>query len=80
MWDNGGLQPKNDCLTLKDLQHLNSLLVLQNFTTAQKGGNILFTYKKLFSSDTHQSMKASDGDLEVSRNVYPDAVNVIGCV
>ena len=25
-------------------------------------------------------MKTSDSDLKVNRNIYPDAVNVIGCV
>ena len=45
------------------------------FTTARKNGNILLTYlKKLFSSDTHQSMKTSDSDLRVNRNIYTDAV------
>ena len=44
------------------------------FTTARKSGNILLTYEKLFSSDTHQSMKMSDSDLKVNRNIYPDAV------
>ena len=42
-----------------------SLLVLQNFTTAQKSGNILFKYWKLFSSDSHQSMKTSDNILQM---------------
>jgi len=36
--------------------------------------------KKLFSSDTHQSMKTSDNDRKVNRNIYPDAVNVLRCV
>ena len=36
---------------------LNSLLVLQNFKTAWKSGNIILTFWKLFSSDTHQSIK-----------------------
>ena len=31
-------------------------------------------------SDTHQSMKTSDNDLKVNLNLYPDAVNVLGCV
>ena len=44
------------------------------FTTARKSGNLLLTYLKVFSSDTHQSMKTSDGDLKVNRNIYPDAV------
>ena len=39
-------------------RHVNSLLVLQNFTTARKRGNIILTSCKLFSSDTHQSIKA----------------------
>ena len=55
---------------------INSLLILQNFTTARKSGNILLTYlKAFFSSDTHQSMKTSDSDLKVNRTIYPDAVN-----
>ena len=29
--------------------------------------------------ETHKSMKTSDSDLKVNRNIYPDAVNVIGC-
>ena len=37
--------------------YVKSLLVLQNFTTARKSGNILLTYLNLFSSDTHQSKK-----------------------
>jgi len=52
----------------------NSLLVLQNSTTARKSGNILLTYLKLFSSDTYQSMKTSDHDIKVNRHIYPDAV------
>ena len=47
----------------KRRQETNSLLVLQNFTIARRSGNILFTYWKLFSSDTHQNMKTSDSDL-----------------
>ena len=47
---------------------VNSLLVLQKFTTARKSGNIIFTYKSFFSSDTHQSMKTSDSNLKVNRN------------
>ena len=39
-----------------------------------------FHIQKLFSSDTHQSTKTSDSDLKVNRNIYPDAVKVIGCV
>ena len=39
-----------------------------------------FHILKAFSSDTHQSMKTSDSNLKVNRNIYPDAVNVIGCV
>ena len=35
--------------------------------------------KSFFSSDTHQSIKTSDSDLKVNRNIYPDAVNVVGC-
>ena len=47
----------------------NSLLVLQNFTTARKSGNILLTYlKAFFSSDTLQSMKTSDSDLKFNRS------------
>ena len=45
------------------LAYVKSLLVLQNFSTARKSGNIL-TYWKLFSTDTRQSMKrriTSDG-------------------
>jgi len=49
-------------------------LVLQNFTTAWKSGNNLFTYWKLFSSHTHQSMTMSDSDLKVNRNIYPNPV------
>ena len=48
--------------------------------TARKSGNILLTYIKAFSSDTHQSMKTSNSALKVNRTIYPDAVNVIGCV
>ena len=33
-----------------------------------------FDILKLLSSDTHQSMKTSDSDLKVNRNIYPDAV------
>ena len=33
-----------------------------------------------FSSDTRQSMKTSDSDLNFSRSLYPDVVSVIGCV
>ena len=33
------------------------LLVLQNFSTARKSGNISSHTEKLFSSDTRQSMK-----------------------
>ena len=36
--------------------------------------------ESFFSSDTHQSMKTSESDLKVNRNIYPDAVNVLGCV
>ena len=36
---------------------VRSLLVLQNFSTARKGGNISSYTVKLFSSDTRQSMK-----------------------
>ena len=31
-------------------------------------------HESVFSSDTHQSMKTSDSDLKVNRNIYPDAV------
>ena len=41
---------------------------------------VLFPNRKIFSSDTHQSMKTSDNDLKVNLNIYPDAVNVLGCV
>ena len=47
-------------------------MILQKFTTARKSGNIILTYWKLFSSDTHQSMKTSDNDLKVNLNLYPD--------
>ena len=33
-----------------------------------------FHILKAFLSDTHQSMKTSDNDLKVNRNIYPDAV------
>ena len=36
--------------------------------------------KALFSSETHQNVKTSGSDLKVNRNIYPDAVNVIGCI
>ena len=63
------------------LEFVNSLLILQNFTTVRKSGNILLAYlKSFFSSDAHQSMKTSDSDVKVNRNIYPDAVNVLGCV
>ena len=39
-----------------------------------KSDNILFIYWKLFSSDTHQSLKTSDSDLKVDGNIYLDAV------
>ena len=39
-----------------------------------------FTYLTACSSDTHQSMKTSDSNLKVNRNIYQNAVNVIGCV
>ena len=52
-----------------------------NVTKAPKSGNILLThFKAFFSSDTHQSIKTSDNDLKVNRNIYSDAVNVLGCV
>ena len=50
--------------------YLYSLLVLQNVTTARKNGNILFTYLKAFSSDTHQSIKTSDSDLNRNISVF----------
>ena len=50
------------------------MLALQNFTTARKSGNILFTYLKAFLSSDTQSMKTSDSDVKVNRNIYPDAV------
>ena len=49
------------------------MLALRNFNTARKSGNILYILNA-FSSDTHQSMKTSDSDLQVNRNIYPDAV------
>ena len=52
---------------------------INNFSTAQNSSNILLTYIKLFSSDTNQSMKTSDSNLKVNQNIYPDAVNVLGC-
>ena len=33
-----------------------------------------FHIQKLFSSDTHQSMKTSDNGLKINRNIHPDAV------
>ena len=38
------------------IPRLKSLLVLRNFSTARKSGNII-TYRNIFSSDTRQSMK-----------------------
>ena len=46
----------------------------------EKAANFFWHTEKLFSSDNHQSMKTSDSDLEVNRNVHPDEVNVIECV
>ena len=48
------------CSAFKDIKNLNNLLVLQIFTTIERSGNILFTYRKFFSSDSHQSKKTSD--------------------
>ena len=47
--------------------------------TARKSDNILLTYWKLFSTDTRQH-ETSDSDRKVNSNIYPDMVNVIGCV
>ena len=33
-----------------------------------------FSHTGSFLSDTHQSMKTSDSNLKVNRNIYPDAV------
>ena len=41
----------------KTNNNVKSLLVLQNFTIAQKSANIALAYCKLLSSDTRQSMK-----------------------
>ena len=53
--------------------------LLQNYHRTKKGRHC-FHIQKLFSSDTHQNMKMSDGDLKVNRNIFPYAVNAIGCV
>ena len=55
-------------------------MILQNFTPARKSGNIILTYWKLFSSDTHQSMKTSDNDLKVNRNIYPNKSTASGYI
>ena len=36
---------------------INTLMVLQSFTTARKSGSIFRHSEKLFPLDTHQSMK-----------------------
>ena len=61
---------------------LDSFLTFQSSITlyhSTKKWQDSFHILKTFSSDTHQSMKTSDSDLKVNRNIYPDAVNVIGC-
>ena len=53
--------------TLKDLK---SLLVLQNFTIARKGGNILFSILKGFFFVGHSSeYQTSDSDRKVNWNI-----------
>ena len=65
---------------LKIRENGDSPLVLQKFTTVRKAATFFYILKAFFSYDTHQSMKTSDTDLMVNRNIYPDAINVIGCV
>ena len=60
--------------------YVNSLLVLQNFTTARKSGNIILTYRKLFSSDTHQSIKRRIVTDRLTETYTQMQLHVIGCV
>ena len=53
---------------------MNSMLALQNFTTARKGGNILLTYVKSFFVLPSSEYETSGSDRKVDRNIYPDAV------
>ena len=55
-------------------RYVNSLLVLQNSTTARKSGNIILTYLKAFFVRHSSEYKTSDSDRKVNRNIYPDAV------
>ena len=49
---------------------LKSLLVLQNFSTARKSGNISSQTEKLFSSDTRQSMKRRIATERLCAKIY----------
>ena len=52
-----------------------SQLVLQNFTTAQKNGNILLTYGEAFFLRHSSEYETLESDLKINRNTYPDAVS-----
>ena len=56
------------------LPYLNSLLVLQNFTTARKSGKNYGDILKAFFVRHSSEFKTSDSDRKVNRNIYPDAV------
>ena len=59
---------------------LRNVTAMHYFTIARKIGNILLTYSNGFvSSERHQSMNKSYSDLMVDRNIFLDAVNVMGC-
>ena len=68
-------QGVNKFHTKLEFTSVNSLFVLQNSTTARKGGNALLTYLKAFFVRHESEYVTSDSDLKVNRNIYPDAVS-----
>ena len=68
-------QGVNKFHTTLEFTSVNSLFVLQNSTTARKGGNALLTYLKAFFVRHESEYVTSDSDLKVNRTIYPDAVS-----
>ena len=48
--------------------------MLQNFTTARKGGQHFFDILKAFFVRHSSDYETSDSDGKVNRNIYPDGV------
>ena len=72
--DNECTQTKIQKDFCQNAKYVNSLLVLQNFTTVRKSGNILLTYLKAIFVRYSSEYETSDSD----RKGYPKYISRCG--